>query len=181
MTQKTEVFYSYRYRSWDSNVYYGNRSREFSDAQIQGGWREWEWIDEQKYNEILQYISGSHPSHYQAQRIQCEIQEDEAFDPRRWIAKCHADQDRDRKHLKGKDRKTVYLVKRPEPDNGVSPWMVITSREYERIDLGNYKDNVIKTLVAQEHFGTFSEYQYAGKTETAFEFHPDYAGLEPKQ
>lgn len=179
--QKTEIFYTYRYRSWDSNVYYGNGSREFSDTQIQSGWGQWEWIDEQKYNEILQYISGTHPSHYQAQRIQCEIQEDDAFDPRRWIAKNFAEQDRERKHLKGKERKTIYLVKRPEPDGGVSPWLMITAREYENIEHRNYKDsNVIKTFVGQAHFGTISEYQYNGTTQFAFEFHPDYADVEPK-
>lgn len=180
--QKTEIFYSYRYRSWDSNVYYGNGSREFSDTQIQSGWGVWETIDEKKYNEILQYISGSHPAHYQAQRLQCEIQEDDAFDPRQYIAKQHADQDRDRKHLKGQPRKTVYLVKRPEPDGGVSPWMMITAKEYENISHRNYKDvNVISTLVGQAHFGTISEYQYNGTTQFAFEFHPDFEHMEPKQ
>lgn len=179
--QKTEIFYSYRYRSWDSNVYYGNGSREFSDTQIQSGWGQWETIDEQKYNEILEYISGSHPSHYQAQRIQCEIQEDDAFDPRQWIAKQHASQDRDRKHLKGKDRKTIYLVKRPEPDNGVSPWLVITAKEFEAIEFSTYTaTNVIATHATQAHFGSISEYQYEGTTQFAFEFHPDYAELEPK-
>jgi hypothetical protein len=179
--QKTEIFYSYRYRTWDSNVYYGNGSREFSNVQIQSGWGAWETIDEKKYNEILTYISGSHPSHYQAQRIQCEIQEDTAFDPRHWIAKQHADQDRDRKHLKGKERKTIYLVKRPEPDGGVSPWLMITCKEFEAIQFRTYPDvNVITSHAAQAHYGTISEYQYNGTTQFAFEFHPDFASMEPK-
>lgn len=183
--QKTEVFYSYRYRSWDSNVYYGHGSREFSDVQIQSGWGEWEWIDERKYNEILQYISGTHPSHYQAQRIQCEIQEDDAFDPRRWIAKNFAAQDRERKHRNGKESETIYLAKCTLPDGSLSPWILTSSKVYENGTQRTHRnwpdpDGFSHHVTAREHMGTVFAFMINGVEQQAFEYHPDYSDMEPE-
>lgn len=188
--QKTEIFYTYRYRSWDSNVYYGTRNRDFSAAELATGWGDWEYIDERKYNEILSYIEGSHPAHYEAQKIMCEIQEVTAFDPQQWIGQKFAAQRREEKHLNGRERKTIYLAKMREPDGSETPWLAITCREFEahafreqltpdQLRKGGYP-KFVKTVAAQEHFGSYwvNEYMYEGKPRQAFDFHADYAEME---
>jgi hypothetical protein len=182
MTQKTEVFYSYRYRSWDSNVYYGTRNREFSAEDIAAGWGEWETISEQKYNEILTYLEGKHSCHYQVQKILCEVQEDDAFDPRQWIAKQMHNAAIERKHLGGRDRKTIYLAKHSLPDGTLSPWIRTSSKVFENGTNRNWPDTsgFSHHVTAQEHMGTLYDYMLDGTLQQAFDYHPDYFDMEPK-
>ena len=77
-------FYAYRYRIWDTNVYWGNRHKP-TPEELNGGWGEWEWIDEKKYNEILSYISGDNPCVYHAERIVCHVTDSESFCPQTWV------------------------------------------------------------------------------------------------
>ena len=68
--------YLYRFRSWDSNTYYSG----VADANA---WGKWEWIDEEKYGEILMYIRGG--AHYQAEKLFYTVVDRESFDPVTWM------------------------------------------------------------------------------------------------
>lgn len=85
--KETAVEYMYRYRSWDKNVWYGVRHDDPTAEQIEAGWGEWEWIDEQKYNEILAYIAWDRPCHYQAEKVMLTVMYHDSFDPVEYIAK----------------------------------------------------------------------------------------------
>lgn len=77
------IFYLYRYRAWDKNCYYG--ARDVSAINVDEHWGEWEWIDAQKYEEILKYIAWEHPCHYQAEKIACTVADRASFSPTKWI------------------------------------------------------------------------------------------------
>jgi hypothetical protein len=91
MSKNNEPHYLYRFRAWDKNVYYGNLDvSNLTTEMVEDGWGEWEWIDEQKYEEILRYIGWENPCHYQAQKLLVDIHEDTSFCPKRWIADSYA-------------------------------------------------------------------------------------------
>jgi hypothetical protein len=171
--------YLYRFRYWYSNnVWWGGRSKEITDEQIAGAWGDWEIIDEAKYNDIVHHITSNN-CHYQAQKLRLDMIEDSACNPRDWINKKIEDQEREERHLNGRQRKTIYLAKVTQPDGTVSPWMTITARVFEHETFAaKVNRKYVKVLAAQEHYGSWYEYMYEGILMQAFEFHPDYADQE---
>ena len=87
MAKECAVEYLYRYRSWDRNVWYSNRREEFTAEELAAGWGDWEFIDEQKYNEICGYIAWDRPCHYQAEKLLVTVVGHESFDPVEYIKK----------------------------------------------------------------------------------------------
>lgn len=168
--------YLYRFRYWYSNnIYWAGRSKEITDEQIAGAWGDWEIISEEKYNEIVGYITRSN-CHYQAQKLRMDLIEDTACSPRVWIDKKIEDQEREERHLNGRQRRTIYLAKVTQPDGTVSPWMTITARAFESESFAAKANRkYVKTTCVQEHYGSWFEYMYEGIPMQAFEFHPDYA------
>lgn len=85
MAKECAVEYLYRYRSWDKNIWCGVYQPELTPAQIESAWGAWEFIDEQKYNEICGYIAWDRPCHYQAEKLLVTVVGHESFDPVEYI------------------------------------------------------------------------------------------------
>jgi hypothetical protein len=84
--KQSDVEYLYRYRSWDRNIWYSSRREEFTAEELAAGWGDWEFIDEQKYNEICGYIAWDRPCHYQAEKLLVTVVGHESFDPVAYVA-----------------------------------------------------------------------------------------------
>lgn len=84
MTEKATEFL-YRYRSWDKNVWCGTRQPDLNAEELAKGWDAWEFISEQKYNEICSYIAWEQPCHYQAEKLLVATVEHKSFDPVAYI------------------------------------------------------------------------------------------------
>lgn len=77
--------YLYRYRSWNKNVWCGVYQSELSAEDLEKAWGEWEFISEQKYQEICGYIAWDRPCHYQAEKLLVHVAEQRSFDPVQYI------------------------------------------------------------------------------------------------
>lgn len=73
----------YRRRCW--NRFDTSGRGPHTDEQIEAGWDDWEFISEQKYNDILSAIRNGN-CHYQAQKLELKVVADESFDPRAYLA-----------------------------------------------------------------------------------------------
>lgn len=175
----SNVEYIYRYRQWDSNIWWGKYSSVITDQEIAAGWGPWEFIDEKKYHEIVNYVERD--NHYEVQKLRVEVDASATFDARAWIDTRLAKKARDAKYLGHNQRVTIFLAKVQEPDGAISPWFTIEAREFERESFCA-RDNkkYHKTCTSQAHMGTFSDYMIHGETRQAFEFHEAYAEYDEK-
>lgn len=99
------VQYLYRFRSWDRNIWCGVYQPELTAEQIESAWGKWEFIDEQKYNEICGYIAWDRPCHYQAEKLLVTVVGYESFDPVAYIEQEKISIAQARKDYQDKQRK----------------------------------------------------------------------------
>jgi hypothetical protein len=132
------IEYLYRMRSWARNVWYCTRREEFTAAELAAGWGDWEFITEQKYNEILGYIAWEQPCHYQAEKLAVTVVGHESFDPVAYVAREKISIERSRKEYQDSLRKKET----PAPVQSMAPTSDVSL--FDTYTLANLAETVVR-------------------------------------